>query len=59
MNQRTPAKYVDVLVDDILHLNTLTVHDGYKDEKFSVKANIVLNVFDYPGQNKVLHCHGR
>ena len=51
--------YVDVLVDDILHLNTLTVHDGYKKEVFSLKANIVLNVFDYPGQNKVLHCLGK
>lgn len=50
--------YVDVLVDDIMHLNTLKVHDGYKCEMFSLKANIVLNVFDYPGQNKVLHCQG-
>ena len=50
--------YVDVLVDDIMHLNTLTVYDGYNDETFPLKANIVLNVFDYPGQNIVLHCQG-
>ena len=50
--------YVDVLVDDIMHLNTLKVHDGYKNETFSLKADIVLNIFDYPGQNKVLHCQG-
>jgi hypothetical protein len=50
--------YVDVLVDDIMHLNTLTVHDSYKNETFSLKADIVLNIFDYPGQNKVLKCQG-
>ena len=50
--------YVDVLVDDIMHLNTLKVHDGYRNETFSLKADIVLNIFDYPGQNKVLHCQG-
>ena len=50
--------YVDVLVDDIMHLNTLKIRDGYKHETFSLKADIVLNVFDYPGQNKVLHCQG-
>ena len=50
--------YVDVLVDDIIHLNTLTLYDGHSDETFALKANIVLNVFDYPGQNKVLRCQG-
>lgn len=50
--------YVDVLVDDIMDLNTLAVYDGYADEMFNLKANIVLNIFDYPGQNKVLHCLG-
>ena len=50
--------YVDVLVDDIMHLNTLTIHDGYKQDTFSLKANIVLNIFDYVGQNKVLQCQG-
>ena len=50
--------YVDVLVDDILYLNSLKIYDGYKDEMFSLKANIVVNIFDYPGQNKVLQCQG-
>lgn len=50
--------YVDVLVNDIVALNKLTVYDGYADEMFDLKANIVLNIFDYPGQNKVLHCLG-
>ena len=51
--------YVDVLVNDVLKLNTLTVRDGYKNEDFQLKANMVLNIFDYPGQNKVLHCQGK
>lgn len=51
--------YVDVLVDDVLMLNTLTLWDGYKNEDFQLKANIVLNIFDYPGQNKFLHCQGK
>ena len=38
--------YVDVLVDDVLHLNTLKVYDGYKDEMFPLKANIILNTLD-------------
>lgn len=50
--------YVDVLIDDIMDLNTLTIYDGHADETFNLKANIVLNIFDYPGQNKVLHCQG-
>ena len=48
--------YVDVLVDDILHLNTLAVYDGYKEDSFSLKASVVLNILDYVGLNKVLHC---
>lgn len=51
--------YVDVLVDDILHLNTLVVYDGYKEETFTLKSYVLLNIFDYVGQNKVLHCQGR
>ena len=47
-----------MLVDDIVALNKLTVYDGYADEMFDVKANIILNIFNYPGQNKVLHCLG-
>ena len=50
--------YVDVLVDDILDVNVMTVFDAKKDEMFQLKANIVLHIFDYPGQNKILHCQG-
>lgn len=50
--------YVDVLVDDILDVNVMTVFDAIKDEMFQLKANIVLHIFDYPAQNKILHCQG-
>ena len=56
---KTSNAYLDRLVDDINHLNTLRVYDGYKDECLSFKAYIVLNVFDYKGQNKVLQFHGK
>ena len=52
-------EYVNVLVDDILHLNTLSIHNVYKNETFSLKAHVLLNIFDYKGQNKVLQCHGK
>ena len=50
--------YLDILVDDILELNNLTVYDGFKDEEFKLMADILLHTLDYPGQNKVFHCHG-
>ena len=46
--------YVDVLVDDILDLNAMTVFNACNDEMFQLKANVVLHIFDYPGQNKIL-----
>ena len=44
--------YVDVLVDAIVYLNEMTMYDAYKDEMFWLKANVVLHILDYPGQNK-------
>ena len=43
--------YVDVLVDDVMSLNKLKIYDAYKGETFQLKANILLHIFDYPGQN--------
>ena len=50
--------YIDVLVDEVVHLNSLTLFDAYKSETFSLSMNILLNIFDYPGKNKVLKCQG-
>ena len=55
--QNTNA-YLDVLVDEVIHLNKLIVYDAFKKENFQLKVNINLHIFDYPGQNKVLKCQG-
>ena len=51
--------YVDIVVDDISRLNGVKVYDGYRDEHFNLIVNVVLQVFDYPGQNKMLKCVGK
>ena len=56
---KTSNAYLHRLVDDISQLNTLQVYDGYKDECFSLQAHIVLNIFDYKGQNKIMQCNGK
>lgn len=50
--------YLDLIVDDIHHLNKLKMHDGLNDEEFELQANILLHVFDYVGQTKVFKMHG-
>ena len=49
--------YIDVFVA-ILDVNEMTMCDAYKDEMFRLKANVVLHIFGYPGQNKILNCLG-
>ena len=50
--------YVDVLVDELLALNNTRVYDALRDEYFSLKVSITLNILDYPGQNKLFHSQG-
>lgn len=50
--------YLDVIVDDILDLEKVTVYDAYRNEKFTLKGNILLHILDYPGQNKVFKSQG-
>ena len=50
--------YLDVLVDELVEMNDAVVYDGYQDESFKLKAEILMHVLDYPGQNKVFHCQG-
>ena len=58
---RNTDPYVDVLVDEVNHLNTLTLYDANKKEYFPLKVNTSLHniIFDYPGQNKNFNCQGR
>lgn len=49
--------YIKIVVE-VLSLNGVKVYDGYHNEQFQLQANIILQVFDYPGQNKLLKCVG-
>ena len=51
--------YLEILVDELCSLNGLELFDGYHEEKFLLNVDILLHVLDYPGQNKVFHCHGK
>ncbi len=55
---KTTDPYLQLLADDLLELNTLTVFDGFRNENFQLKADIMLHQLDYPGQNKVFHYQG-
>lgn len=50
--------YLEVFIDDLNDLSQNSVFDAYKNEYFTPRANIILHVLDYPGQNKVFHCNG-
>ena len=50
--------YLEVLADELLEMNGSEMYDGYRDESFQLKAELLLHILDYPGQNKVFHCQG-
>ena len=52
--------YLEVLVDEILHLQDAQLYDTYKQAKFSLKVSILLYILDYPGVRKVfnINCAG-
>ena len=50
--------YLDILVDEILSLQDSVVYDAYQRDNFNLKLSVMLNILDYPGQNKIFHCHG-
>ena len=51
--------YIEVLVDEIKSLNKVQCFDAYREEQFSMKIDILLNILDYPGHNKLFHCVGK
>ena len=51
--------YLNVLVEELQKMCGQTIFDSLKNEHFSLKTNILLNILDYPGQNKVFHCNGQ
>ncbi len=40
-------------------LESLECYDAYRNEQFKMNVNIMMNVLDYPGQNKLFHCIGK
>ena len=50
--------YLDILVDELSQLDGSNVFDAFQNNTFSLKVNLLLHIFDYPGQNKIFHCHG-
>ena len=51
--------YIQVLVDELKELNEARIFDAHQKNWFQARAEVVLNVMDYPGQNKVFHCNGK
>ena len=51
--------YFNLLVEELQKMCVQTIFDSLKNEHFSLKINILLNILDYPGQNKVFHCNGQ
>lgn len=50
--------YIEILVDEIVSLNSLQCYDGYQEEYFDIKIDILFHILDYPGHNKLFHCVG-
>ena len=49
---------MEIIADDVKNLNGLQVYDAFNKDTFTMKATVLLHVFDYPGQNKVFHSQG-
>lgn len=50
--------YLEVLVDEMMHLSNATLYDAYKQANFNLKVEILLYILDYPGIGKVFNIHG-
>ena len=51
-----PNKMKDI--NPYLGLNGLEMYDAHNKCTFTLQANILINILDYPGLNEVLHCQG-
>ena len=55
---RNTDPYLQVLVDELKEINGRNIYDAHNDCWFKLQAELIMHVFDYPGQNKVFHCNG-
>lgn len=50
--------YLEVVVDELLHLSGSSIFDAYKGAPFQVKVDLMLYILDYPGVCKVFNVSG-
>ena len=50
--------YIEVLIDDLRSVNGTKLYDSHQKNWFTLQAELLLHVLDYPGQNKLFNCHG-
>ena len=50
--------YLKVLIDELQELHGMRIYDAHQKNMFELKVSVLLHILDYPGQNKVFHCHG-
>ena len=50
--------YMDILVDELVELNTQRVYDAHSREFFHLSVSILSYVLDYPGIGKLFHTLG-
>ena len=50
--------YLQLLTDELLDLPNHPLYDAFKGEWFTPHATVLLNILDYPGQNKIFKTTG-
>ena len=50
--------YLSLLVDELKDLNDCVLFDAFQNNTFQLRTRLLLHTLDYPGVNKVFHCHG-
>lgn len=55
---RNTDPYLQVLVDELNNINGKRLYDAHQQCSFQLQVELLMHVLDYPGQNKLFHCHG-
>lgn len=50
--------YLEIVVDELLQLSTMTLFDSYQKAPFQLKIEVLSHILDYPGIEKVLSVTG-
>ena len=50
--------YLEIVVDELLQLSTMTLFDSYQKAPFQLKIEVLSRILDYPGIEKVLSVTG-